>query len=75
MKWRLVTNDNDILRDGDQFCLWQDDQDWSYWMPIQLSIGLALRDFAVAQANKFHWNPDIDPLRLVRVRRPVGDEQ
>lgn len=76
MKWRPVTNDNDILRDGDEFRLWQSDQTWSNWVRVEISIGLSLRAFVLASAPRgprCGWELS----QLVEVRRPLteGDEQ
>ena len=45
MNWRAVTNDNDILRDGDMFRVWPVNQSWSNWTRVEASIGFTLRDF------------------------------
>ena len=75
MKWRPVTNDNDVLRDGDQFRLWQPDQTWSDWGAVVGSVGMTLRQFVYS----FKWSiwHNGEPSQMVEVRRPVteGDEQ
>ena len=70
MKWRPVTNDNDILRAGNMFRVWQSDQSWSNWGRVEVSIGLTLRDFVRAHAPRRSWyNGSADA--MVEVRRPV----
>ena len=73
MQWRPVTNDNDILRDGDEFRLWQSDNDWSNWTRVEVSIGLTLRDFAQLRAPRLPWMSGCNPSAMVEVRRPVTE--
>ena len=73
MNWRPVTNDNDILRDGDQFRLWQSDSEWSNWARVEASIGLMLRDFAQLRAPRLPWRTGCNPSAMVEVRRPVTE--
>ncbi len=74
MKWRPITNDNDILRDGDMFRIWQADQSWSNWARVEASIGLALRDFVNGRESRDAIVRDVDLRRVVEVRRPVIEE-
>ena len=73
MQWRPVTNDNDILRDGDMFRLWQSDSNWSNWTRVEVSIGLTLRDFVHLRAPRLPWLSGADPAAMVEVRRPVTE--
>ena len=73
MNWRPVTNDNDILQDGDMFRVWQADQTWSDWGRIEVSIGLTLRDFVRLRAPRERWHNG-NPESMVEVRRPVIEE-
>ena len=73
MDWRPVTNDNDILRDGDMFRLWQSDQSWSNWARVEASIGSTLRDFVRVHAPRESWHNG-NPEAMVEVRRPVIEE-
>lgn len=70
MKWRPVTNDNDILRNGDMFRVWQADQAWSNWARVEASIGSTLRDFVRAVAPRGPWHNG-NPEAMVEVRRPI----
>jgi hypothetical protein len=70
MQWRAVTNDNDILRDGDMFRVWQADQTWSNWARVEMSIGSTLRDFVRLYAPRGSWHRG-NPEAMVEVRRPV----
>ena len=74
MKWRPVTNDNDILQLGDEFRLWQADQTWSKWGKVVGSAGMTLRQFVYSLKWPI-WHGG-EPSRMVEVRRPVteGDE-
>ena len=74
MQWRPITNDNDILQDGDQFRLWQSDSEWSNWARVEASIGLTLRDFVQSHAPRPPWLSGINPSEMVEVRRPVNEE-
>lgn len=74
MQWRPVTNDNDILRDGDQFRVWQSDSEWSNWTRVEVSIGLTLREFAQLRAPQLPWLTECNPSEMVEVRRPVIEE-
>lgn len=72
MQWQPVTNDNDILQDGDMFRVWKVDQTWSDWARVEASIGDTLRDF-VRLRSRGRWhngNPDA----MVEVRRPAIEE-
>ena len=73
MNWQPVTNDNDILRNGDMFRVWQADQTWSDWRRVEASIGLALRDFVRRHPPRFPWHNG-NPEAMVEVRRPVIEE-
>ena len=73
MNWRPVTNDNDILRDGDMFRLWQSDANWSNWGRVNASIGMTLRDFVRLYAPRLPWLTDCNPSAMVEVRRPVTE--
>ena len=73
MNWRPVTNDNDILRDGDMYRLWQSDSDWSNWARVHASIGMTLRDFVQTFAPRLPWLSGIERARMVEVRRPVTE--
>ena len=70
MKWQPVTNDNDILRDGDMFRIWLSDQTWSNWARVEVSIGMALRDFVRLYAPREAWH-NVNPEAIVEVRRPI----
>ena len=74
MQWQPVTNDNDILRDGDMFRLWQADSAWSNWACVRASVGMTLRDFVQKQVSTLalRWSGG-DPARMVEVRRPVTE--
>jgi len=72
MKWRPITNDNDILRDGDQFRLWQGDRTWSDWARVEVSIGLTLRAFCLLRAPREPWYGG-EPSQMIEVRRPVTE--
>lgn len=77
MQWRPVTNDNDILQDGDMFRLWHSDGDWSNWARVEVSIGLTLRDFVQSHAprlSQLPWHTGCNPALMVEVRRPVRSE-
>lgn len=73
MQWRPVTNDNDILQDGDMFRLWQSDSEWSNWARVEASIGLTLREFAQSHAPRLPWLTGCNPAAMVEVRRPVEE--
>lgn len=73
MNWRPLTNDNDILRDGDMFRVWLSDQTWSEWGRVEASIGVALRDFVRLYAPRDSWCNG-NPEAMVEVRRPVIEE-
>lgn len=73
MNWRPVTNDNDILRDGDMFRIWQSDQSWSNWWRVEVWIGSTLRDFVCRHSPRFSWHNG-SPAAMVEVRRPVIEE-
>ena len=72
MNWRPVTNNNEILRDGDMYRLWQSDSAWSSWARVRASVGMTLREFVQKQAPmlSLRWS-GVDPARMVEVRRPV----
>ena len=73
MNWRPITDDNDILRDGDMFRVWQSDSAWSNWARVHASIGMTLRDFVQSHAPQLPWLSGADPGAMVEVHRPVTE--
>jgi hypothetical protein len=73
MNWHPVNNDDDILRNGDMFRVWQSDSAWSNWLRVEVSIGITLRDFVVSHAPRLPWLSGIDPSAMVEVRRPLTE--
>ena len=74
MQWQPVTNDNDILRDGDMFRLQFLNGGWSNWAPIETSAGMTRRNFVRLHAPLRSSLSGIDPAAMVEVRRPVTEE-